>query len=84
MVFLDGLVIFSTPWEDHLKQLREILTYIEEARLTVKVKQCQFGMKQCVYLGHVVGNGMIQQEVSKVEAVQSFARLETNTQVRAS
>eukprot|EP00731_Ephydatia_muelleri_P013945 Em0007g1255a len=52
-----------------------------EAGLTVKVDKCQFGMKQCVYLGHVVGNGMIQPEVSKVEAVQSFAKLETKTQI---
>ena len=81
-VYLDDLVIFSTTWEDHLKQLGEILNRIGEAGLTVKVDKCQFGMKQCVYLGHVVGNGMIQPEVSKVEAVQSFARLETKTQVR--
>eukprot|EP00731_Ephydatia_muelleri_P013892 Em0007g1202a len=52
-----------------------------EAGLTVKVDKCQFGMKQCVYLGHVVGNGMIQPEVSKVEAVQSFVKLETTTQI---
>ena len=81
-VYLDDLVIFSTTWEDHLKQLGEILNRIGEAGLTVKVDKCQFGMKQCVYLGHVVGNGVIQPEVSKVEAVQSFARLETKTQVR--
>ncbi|KAL5510150.1 hypothetical protein EMCRGX_G005643 [Ephydatia muelleri] len=70
----------TTTWEDHLKLLGEILTRIGEAGLTVKVDKCQFGMKQCVYLGHVVGNGMIQPEVSKVEAVQSFAKLETKTQ----
>ena len=81
-VYLDDLVIFSTTWEDHLKQLGEILNCIGEARLTAKVNKCQFGMKQCVYLGHVVGNGMTQPEVSKVEVVQSFARLETKTQVR--
>ena len=81
-VYLDDLVIFSTTWEDHLKQLGEILTHIGEAGLTVKVDKCQFGMKQCVYLGHVVGNGMIQPEVSKVEVVLSFARLETKTSER--
>ena len=48
----------------------------------MKVKKCQFGMKQCVYLGHVVGNGMIQPEISNVDAVQYFARLKTKTQVR--
>ena len=63
----------TTTWEDHLKLLGEILTRIGEAGLTVKVDKCQFGIKQCVYLGHVVGNGMIQPEVSMVEAVQSFA-----------
>ncbi|KAL5510104.1 hypothetical protein EMCRGX_G005584 [Ephydatia muelleri] len=67
----------TTTWEDHLKLLGEILTRIGEAGLTVKVDKCQFGMKQCVYLGHVVGNGMIQPEPSLVNWSEEIAKFLT-------
>ena len=40
-------------------------------------------MSQCTYLGHVVGNGLVHPEPTKVEAVQSFPTLGTKTDVRA-
>ena len=40
-------------------------------------------MAQCVYLRHVVGNGLICPEQSKVEAVKAFPVLETKKQVRS-
>ena len=56
--YLDDVVIFSETWEEHLKHLTDILERIRKAGLTVKLGKCQFAMSQCVYLGHVVGNGI--------------------------
>ena len=50
--YLDDLVIFSSSWRGHVEHLRTILRRIKDANLTVKLAKCQFGMKQCVYLGH--------------------------------
>ena len=36
-----------------------------------------------MYLGHTVGNGIVQPELSKVEAVQQWPVPETKKQVRA-
>ena len=83
VAYLDDLVIFSQSWTDHLKHLRSILLRLREAGLTVKPKKCQFGMKECVYLGHVVGNGTVKPEHGKLEAVQDFPTPETKSQVRA-
>ena len=39
-------------------------------------------MSKCVYLGHVVGNGMVQPEESKVKAVKQFPTPVTKKEVR--
>ena len=59
-----------------------MLIRLREAGLTVKPKKCQFGMKECVYLGHVVGNGTLRPEQDKLKAVQDFPTPETKSQVR--
>ena len=81
--YLDDLVIFSNSWEEHLSHIDHVLTALRGAGLTAKPSKCQFGMNQCVYLGHVVGNGQVQPEISKVEAVQRWPVPTTKKQVRA-
>ena len=81
--YLDDLVIYSDSWEDHLLHLRQVLQRLQDVGLTAKPKKCQFGMKQCNYLGHIVGNGVMQPELDKVEVVRSFDIPQTKTNVRA-
>ena len=81
--YLDDLVIYSDSWEDHMLHLAKVFDRLRGAGLTAKPRKCQFGMTQCVYLGHVVGNGVVRPEQSKVEAVMSFPIPQTKKQVRA-
>ena len=81
--YLDDLVVFSSTWEDHMQQLREVLQRLRKAGLTAKPSKCQFGMQTCTYLGHIVGNGVVQPEVTKLAAVENFAVPESKKQVRA-
>ncbi|KAL5516318.1 hypothetical protein EMCRGX_G001611 [Ephydatia muelleri] len=39
-------------------------------------------MVQCVYLGHIVGNGMVQPERSKLQGVEAFSTPKTKKEVR--
>ena len=80
--YLDDVVIFSASWSEHLKHLRAVLQRLREAGLTVKPRKCQFGMKQCSYLGHIVGSGVVQPELPKLQAVESFPTPQTKKQVR--
>ena len=57
--YLDDLIIFSDTWEHHLQHLTLILQQLREANLTVKPQKCQLGMAVCVYLGHIVGRGVV-------------------------
>jgi len=80
--YIDDVVIFSTTWEDHLKAVRSVLGRLRQAGLTAKPRKCQFGMKECTYLGHVVGGGVVKPHVSKLEAVASFPVPKTKKEVR--
>ena len=47
----------------------------------MKAGKCQFGTKKCVYFGHVVGNGSVEPELGKLQAVKAFPLLEMKRQV---
>ena len=71
--YLDDLVVYSDTWEAHCHHLRQVLQRLSNNGLTAKPAKCQLGMRKCVYLGHVVGNGQVCPEESKLKAVESFA-----------
>jgi len=50
---------------------------------TIKMtSECQFGMEQRLYLGHLVGSGTVRPESSKVEAITRFTTPQTKREVR--
>ena len=81
--YLDDVVVHSTTWEDHIRHLRDVLQKLREAGLTVKPKKCQFALHSCSYLGHVVGNGEVHPEDSKIQGVLNFSTPTTKKQVRS-
>ena len=60
--YIDDVIIFSSDWVDHLAHLEEVLRRIQVAGLTVKKRKCQFGMAECLYLGHSVRSGKVRPE----------------------
>ena len=42
------------------------------ANLTIKMKKCLFGMQECTYLGHTIGNGTTRPEQKKVETIVNY------------
>ena len=80
--YLDDIVVFSESWEEHRGHLLGVLEQLRKAGLTLKPHKCQFAMTECVYLGHVVGNGIVRPEMTKVEAVEQFPTPSTKKEVR--
>ena len=79
--YIDGVIIFSTSWEDHLGHLSRVFTRLREGGLTAKPSKCTLGATTCTYLGHVVGNGVVRTEPSKLQAVANFPVPQTKTHV---
>ena len=81
--YLDDLIIFSTTWEDHLMHLRAVLSRLKELGSTTKPSKCQFGMTECTYLGHVVGNGVVKPEAGKLRTIDQFPQPKTKKQIKS-
>ena len=80
--YIDDIIIFSETWEDHIKHVREVLERLRKGKLKAKMKKCRFGMRECHFLGHVVGNGNLRPEPEKIRAVEQFPKPTTKKQIR--
>ena len=80
---VDDFIIFSHTWDQHLLHIREVLTRLREANLTVKIQKCQFGMKSIKILGHIITDGVIKPDPEKTTAIANYPVPKTKRQVRA-
>ena len=68
-VYLDGILIFTEHWEQHLARVREVLTRLQSAQLNVKLVKTIFGKATVTYLGHDVGNGRVRPKEANISAI---------------
>ena len=66
LVFFDDIQIYSKTWEEHLKHLDEVLNILEEHSLYAKMSKCEFGMKEMLYLGHIINVEGVQVDMEKI------------------
>lgn len=70
VVFIDDILIFSKTEEEHAEHLRLVLQKLREHKL--KRSKCEFWLKEVSFLGHVVSNGGIAVDPSKVKDVLNW------------
>ena len=81
--YIDDIIIYSETWREHLQHVKQVLLRLRANHLTAKPAKCQFGMKECGYLGHIVGNGLVRPDPDKVRAVLEFPTPHTKKQIRS-
>jgi hypothetical protein len=64
-------LIFSKNEEEHDKHLCLVLQKLRENQLYVKLKKCEFWLKEVSFLGHIISEGGIFADPSKVNDVLS-------------
>ena len=79
--YLDDLIIFSESWEEHLTHIQMVLERLRPVGLTAMDRKCEFGAFECVYLGHIVGSGIVKPEENKTAVVRQFPTPETKKAV---
>jgi len=53
LVYLDDVIVQSNKLEDHIKHVDEVLTLLEEAGISLKLRKFEFFQRQVKYLGQV-------------------------------
>ena len=83
LCFLDDILIFSRTREQHVKDLREVLTRLKKQQLYAKMSKCAFMQKEVAFLGHRIGADGLRVAADKVGAVQSWPTPSSVTEVRS-
>ncbi|WVZ49025.1 hypothetical protein U9M48_000407 [Paspalum notatum var. saurae] len=72
VIFIDDILIYSKTEEEHGEHLRLVLQKLREHKLYAKFSKCDFWIEEVKFLGHVISNGGIAVDQSKVSEVQNW------------
>lgn len=81
--YIDDMLVYSNSWEQHMVDLRRVLTQLRKFGLTAKPAKCQFGMAHLEYLGHVIGQGKVAVPEQRVTAMTNYTRPVNKKNMRA-
>ncbi|CAN8074493.1 unnamed protein product [Agarophyton chilense] len=71
VVYLDDVIIFSWTVKEHLFHVRKVLTILQDAGITLKLRKCDFFQASVNYLGHVVLPGVVSALTERADTCDS-------------
>jgi hypothetical protein len=83
VVFINDILIFSKNEEEHDEHLRLVLQKLKENQLYAKLKKCEFWLKEVSFLGHIISEGGISVDPSKVKDVLSWNTPQNVSNIRS-
>ena len=72
LVYIDDLIIVGKSFQEHLRNLQEVLQRLREAGLKLKPSKCIFFQSSVKYLGHVVSREGVMADPDKVRKVATW------------
>jgi hypothetical protein len=83
VVFIDDILIFSKNEEEHDEHLHLVLQKLRENLLYAKLNKCEFWLKEVSFLGHIISEGGISVDPSKVKDVLSWNTSQNVSDIRS-
>lgn len=83
VVYLDDILIFSKTAAEHVEHLRLVLEALRKHKLYAKRSKCDFHQPEVKFLGHIVGQGVIKVDPTKVATVTAWPEPKTVAELRS-
>lgn len=72
VLYLDDIVVFGKTFEEHFKNLNDVIDRLAQTGLKLKPKKCHFLKRKINFLGHVVSKEGIQTNPEKTKAIDQI------------
>ena len=69
LVYIDDILVFSPTFEDHVRDVKNVLDRLLDANITLKPSKCNVFQRELLYLGHLVSADGIRPDPKKVQAI---------------
>jgi hypothetical protein len=83
VVFINDILMFSKNEEEHDEHLRLVLQKLRKNKLYAKLSKCEFWLKEVSFLGHIIYEGGISVDPSKVKNVLSWNTPQNISDIRS-
>ncbi|XP_075730815.1 uncharacterized protein LOC142774303 [Rhipicephalus microplus] len=68
-VYFDDILVTGANNAEHLRNLRAVLSKLQESGLKLKLEKCHFFRPQVEYLGHIISKERLSPNVDKIAAI---------------
>jgi hypothetical protein len=79
---MDDILVYSPTLPEHAHHLAAILKLLQDNQFFVKPSKCSFAQTELEYLGHIVSADGVATDPRKTQAMQSWPRPTTITELR--
>ncbi|GFW19896.1 hypothetical protein TNCV_3561991 [Trichonephila clavipes] len=83
LIYLDDVIIGGRTFEEHLQNIRKVLSKLSDANLKLNPSKCKFFQKEVNYLGHIISAEGVRTDPEKVSAVKNWKRPENLSGLRS-
>jgi hypothetical protein len=83
VIYLDDIMVFSRSDKEHCNHLRKVFLKCRRFGLSLNPRKSLFAMKEGKLLGHIVSEGGVRIDPSRVEAIQALSLPRSRKEVRA-
>lgn len=80
--YLDDIIVCSETFEEHIKLLKQVMSTLKRANLTINVSKCKFARSSLRYLGYIIDKDGLRTDPEKVSAILKFPRPKNVTELK--
>ena len=81
--FLDDIVILGRSFEDHMKNMEQVLSRFRDFKLKLKPSKCELLKRDIIFLGHKVSREGVSPNPGKVREVKEWPTPKNKTELEA-
>ena len=83
LVYLDDILVAGSSQEEHMSNLKEVLSRLQEAGLRLRKDKCEFMVSSVKYPGHIIDANGLHPAPDKLKAVKNARKPQNVTELKA-